>query len=324
VREEKSASEVCGFTVGTGALSEADLDCSDDDFGAAPILQSPSKEIYEHHHSQHMQQNDSGHYDQDADSGAIPQPPIQHELEHLTIFTAEREQAQQQQLYPVDQEELVARASVTREDHQLEFPPPQFVSAVPLCSEGLSNQLDEPSVEKDAAAKFVFIASFGLTLCEDGRGYWYISAKVGENRLPALSIGDVIRTVADATARGWGADTMCAALDKGGVEIGIQRGLTAAMRFVTLPVADAFGSQIPDEPVSRHGLGFAFKRNEDSGALVVTNVRDGSAAALCRCLEVGDILLEVRVEQFSGFPNSKLMREPFRSMVCTWSDSLPA
>ena len=87
---------------------------------------------------------------------------------------------------------------------------------------------------------------------------------------------------------------MCAALDKGGVEIGIQRGLTAAMRFVTLPAADVAGSPVAAAAVSRHGLGFAFRRNDDSGALVVTGVRDGSAAAACRCLEVGDVLLEVR------------------------------
>ena len=189
-------------------------------------------------------------------------------------------------MFPVVVDHLLQRQTQQEQEQQQT----NFVNA--HGPQALSPHADNQTQEDRSAAKFVFIASFGLTLCEDGRGYWYISAKVGENRLPALAIGDVIRTVSDTTARGWEADRMCASLDKGGVEIGIQRGLTAAMRFVTLPVADVTGSQMSATPVSRHGLGFAFRRNEDNGALVVTSVRDGSAAASC-CLEVGDVLLEV-------------------------------
>jgi C-terminal processing protease CtpA/Prc len=340
--EEWSGSESSGYASGMGVLSEADGDGSDDDFGAAPLLQSPSKEMYQHSHHlhlEHVQHTDLTRLDQNVGND-VQQPPRQHEDEHKKQATwpAELEPPQQQQQQhhhqlkssdaqghlqqlptPPEDPQPPAQDPERQQQHQQKTMHEQeHVRILPVLDDhlrqrqtqqdqeqqqtkpfieqgrqGLSQHVDYETNEDGVAAKFVFIASFGLTLCEDGRGYWYISAKVGENRLPALVIGDVIRTVSDTTARGWGADRMCASLDKGGVEIGIQRGLTAAMRFVTLPSADMSGLHATAAPVTRHGLGFAFKRNEDSGALIVSCVRDGSAAASCRCLEVGDILLEV-------------------------------
>ncbi len=331
--EEWSGSESSGYASGMGLLSDADHDGSDDDFGAAPLLQSPSKEIYQHPHrlhSEHAHQMEPPRFEQKIDcdlqqeqahiiTGELEQhakrqatPEKLHqavqllqdaidEPERATVFQIHEQQQpiqhQPQQQQPaqksIDEHEH-ASVSLPRADYQQQHleQHPQLASVTLSVSPGSSMHTGDEGHEEGTAAKFVFIASFGLTLCEDGRGYWYISAKVGDNRLPALLIGDVIRTVADATARGWVADKMCASIDKGGVEIGIQRGLTAAMRFVTLPVAELSGSQLGITPVARHGLGFAFRRNEDNGALVVTSVRDGSAAASC-CLEVGDVLLEV-------------------------------
>lgn len=334
--DEWSGSESSGYASGMGVLSEADGDGSDDDFGAAPLLQSPSKEIYQRPQDAQLQHGDPNIYDQISDDNsrhhqlqlkedtpmeALPQSELDlheqqqqqdqqlksvHEedynrVSHLCENTQQPHQEQLLQLQQnlVDDQEHVTVSQILEEQQrpreeqeQQQRLQPSLVAAATPVSQG-STHLQRDEGHEETAAKFVFINTFGLTLCEDGRGYWYISAKVGENRLPSLVIGDVIRTVADATARGWGADKMCASLDKGGVEIGIQRGLTAAMRFVTLPVADVAGSQVSATPVSRHGLGFAFRRNEDSGALIITGVRDGSAAASCCCLEVGDVLLEV-------------------------------
>lgn len=331
--EEWSGSESSGYASGMGLLSDADHDGSDDDFGAAPLLQSPSKEAYQHPHrlhSEHAHQTEPPRFEQKIDcdlqqeqaliiTGKLEQhanrqaaPEEQHqpvqlrqdaidEPERATVFQIHEQQQpiqhqpqqQQPQQKSIDEHEH-ASVCLPHADHQQQHleQHPQLAFVTLSVSPGSSMHTGDEGHEEGTAAKFVFIASFGLTLCEDGRGYWYISAKVGDNRLPALLIGDVIRTVADATARGWVADKMCASIDKGGVEIGIQRGLTAAMRFVTLPVAELSGSQLGITPVARHGLGFAFRRNEDNGALVVTSVRDGSAAASC-CLEVGDVLLEV-------------------------------
>lgn len=332
--DEWSGSESSGYASGMGVLSEADGDGSDDDFGAAPLLQSPSKEIYQRPQDAHIQQCDPNIYDRSADDNSRHhQAQLKEDNQEQALQQSEPElhqQQQDQQIKSIHEEEcdrvsqLCESTPQPHQEQQLQLQQnlidvqehvtvsrmleeqqrpreeqqeqqqrlPSLVSTATPVSQS-STHLQHDEGHEETAAKFVFINTFGLTLCEDGRGYWYISAKVGENRLPALVIGDVIRTVADATARGWGADKMCASLDKGGVEIGIQRGLTAAMRFVTLPVADVTGSQMSATPVSRHGLGFAFRRNEDSGALVVTSVRDGSAAASCCCLEVGDVLLEV-------------------------------
>jgi hypothetical protein len=338
--DEWSGSESSGYASVMGVLSEVDGDGSDDEYGAAPLLQSPSKEIYQHSHSLQI---DPPRLDQNTDgSDSLHQArQLEDELGEQTLHQAELEQLrpqQEEQCQIIEQEKRLivlhieenqehqhqetlqykpqevpqhksmdeqelARVSRIHHDHELQRqerqeqqqPPSQSSLDATILPNAIASSLleDDEGHQDGAAAKFVFIATFGLTLCEDGRGYWYISAKVGDNRLPALVIGDVIRTVADTTARGWGADKMCASLDKGGVEIGIQRGLTAAMRFVTLPVADITGLQTAVAPATRHGLGFAFRRNEDSGALVVSSLREGSAAALCCCLEVGDVLLEV-------------------------------
>jgi C-terminal processing protease CtpA/Prc len=339
--EEWSGSESSGYASGMGVLSDADRDGSDDDLGAAPLLQSPSKEIYQHSHRlnsehDHLIDQSRSEYEMDCETPKQQSHALADVVEKNQICSSEHEIQQQQHCQLSDsnfgeqecaagvhfqerqepsQEEALSHQLIDDQQHTGVSLPCEdqhsqdqhhvqqqlsLVAATPLVSYESSEHACDEGNEEGTAAKFVFIASFGLTLCEDGRGYWYISAKVGDNRLPALLIGDVIRTVSDTTARGWVADKMCSSLDKGGVEIGIQRGLTAAMRFVTLPVADVSGSQLSSTPVSRHGLGFAFRRNEDSGALVITGVRDGSAAALC-CLEVGDVLLEVSAKSFSTF-----------------------
>jgi C-terminal processing protease CtpA/Prc len=337
--EEWSGSESSGYASGMGILSDADRDGSDDDLGAAPLLQSPSKEIYQHPHqvrSALAQLSEPPPCEHECDSVAptmhlhkladqvnqqenCHEEPATHQQQNeslqlqsdkafgeqeraIVVQSHEKQQPSHEQpsQKSLDDQDLTSASAICANQQWQLQQQPSLAVAAPLVSQESSVNTGDEGHEDGTAAKFVFIASFGLTLCEDGRGYWYISAKVGDNRLPALLIGDVIRTVSDNTARGWVADKMCASLDKGGVEIGIQRGLTAAMRFVSLPVADVTGSQTAVAPVTRHGLGFAFRRNEDSGALVVTGVRDGSAAALC-CLEVGDILLEVTAKSYVSF-----------------------